>query len=53
MKRERGKIRDSALKAVVRTPLFKMRVVEKKKGKGSYTRKGKRGAWPSGLGQAA
>ena len=34
----RGEIRDNALKALVTGPLFKMRVVKAKKGKGAYQR---------------
>ncbi len=35
----RGEIKDNALKAVVKSPLFQMRVVRAKKGKGSFRRK--------------
>lgn len=35
----RGKIKDNALKAIVTSELFKMRVEKPKKGKGSYKRK--------------
>ncbi|MCL9780069.1 ribosome alternative rescue factor ArfA [Vibrio sp. S4M6] len=38
---ERGTIKDSALKALVTSKLFKTRVVKAKKGKGSYSRKAK------------
>lgn len=38
----RGHIRDNALKALVTSPLFRMRVVKAKKGKGSYQRHQKR-----------
>ncbi|WP_422102552.1 alternative ribosome rescue factor ArfA [Vreelandella sp.] len=34
------KIRDNALKAQLRTPMFKMQQQTPKKGKGSYSRKG-------------
>ncbi|WP_404473385.1 ribosome alternative rescue factor ArfA [Vreelandella venusta] len=34
-------IRDNALKAKLRTPMFKMQQQTPKKGKGSYSRKGK------------
>lgn len=34
----RGEIRDNALKALVTGPLFRMRVVKAKKGKGAYQR---------------
>lgn len=35
------KIRDNALKAQLRTPMFKMQQQTPKKGKGSYCRKGR------------
>lgn len=35
----RGEIKDNALKAVVTSQLFKTRVVQAKKGKGSFRRK--------------
>ncbi len=35
----RGVIKDNALKAVVTSPLFKTRIVNSKKGKGSFSRK--------------
>lgn len=35
----RGEIKDNALKAVVTSPLFKVRVEKAKKGKGSFCRK--------------
>ena len=35
----RGKIKDNALKAVVTSHLFKTRIVNAKKGKGSFSRK--------------
>ncbi len=35
----RGEIKDNALKAVVTSQLFKTRVVQAKKGKGSFSRK--------------
>lgn len=35
----RGTITDNALKAVVTSPLFRMRTEKPKKGKGSYNRK--------------
>lgn len=38
---QKGKIRDNALKAQLRTPMFKMQQQTPKKGKGSYSRKGK------------
>lgn len=34
-------IGDNALKASLRTPLFKQQIVKSRKGKGSYTRKGR------------
>ncbi|MCE2572761.1 alternative ribosome-rescue factor A [Motilimonas eburnea] len=37
----RGQINDSAVKAVLHTPLFKQRIEKAKKGKGSYQRKAK------------
>ncbi|MDE1263563.1 alternative ribosome-rescue factor A [Vibrio aestuarianus] len=37
----RGQIKDNALKAVVTSQLFRMRVEKAKKGKGSYSRKEK------------
>lgn len=37
----RGKIKDNALKAILTSPLYKIRVEKAKKGKGSYCRKGK------------
>lgn len=38
---ERGVIKDNALKAVVTSKLFRVRVVKSKKGKGSFVRKAK------------
>ena len=35
------KIQDNALKAQLRTPMFKMQQQAPKKGKGSYSRKGR------------
>ncbi len=35
----RGKVKDNALKAVVTSQLFKVRVEKAKKGKGSFSRK--------------
>lgn len=40
------KVKDNALKASLRTPLFRQRVEKKRKGKGSYTRKGKGARYP-------
>ncbi|MGJ8515999.1 alternative ribosome rescue factor ArfA [Carnimonas bestiolae] len=34
-------IHDNALKAALKTPLFRQRVVKPKKGKGAYSRKGR------------
>lgn len=34
-----GKVQDNALKAQLRTPMFKMQQQTPKKGKGSYSRK--------------
>ena len=36
------KIQDNALKAQLRTPMFKMQQQAPKKGKGSYSRKGRK-----------
>lgn len=38
---KQGKIKDNALKAQLRTPMFKMQQQTPKKGKGSYSRKGR------------
>ncbi|WP_419148286.1 alternative ribosome-rescue factor A [Pseudoalteromonas 'SMAR'] len=38
---QRGDIKDNALKALVTSPLFKIKVEKSKKGKGSYQRKAK------------
>ncbi|GGY01067.1 hypothetical protein GCM10007160_31190 [Litchfieldella qijiaojingensis] len=38
---KKTRIRDNALKAQLRTPMFKMQQQKPKKGKGSYSRKGK------------
>ncbi len=38
---KQGKIQDNALKAQLRTPMFKMQRQTPKKGKGSYSRKGR------------
>lgn len=38
---ERGVVKDNALKAVVTSKLFTVRVVKAKKGKGSFVRKAK------------
>ncbi|EWH02237.1 alternative ribosome rescue factor ArfA [Halomonas sp. BC04] len=38
---KKSRIRDNALKAQLRTPLFRMRQEKPKKGKGSYSRKGR------------
>ncbi len=38
---QHGKIQDNALKAQLRTPMFKMQQQTPKKGKGSYSRKGR------------
>lgn len=37
----RGTIQDNAVKALLRTPLFRSRIEKKLKGKGSYQRKAK------------
>lgn len=41
----RGKIRDNAVKALVRSNLFRHKVEKPKKGKGSYSRKNNRRDW--------
>ncbi len=38
---QKGEIKQSAVKAVLFTPLFQQRVEKKRKGKGSYNRKAK------------
>ncbi|WP_445497977.1 alternative ribosome-rescue factor A [Photorhabdus sp. SF281] len=38
---KKGVIKDNAIEALLRDPLFKQRVEKNKKGKGSYQRKGK------------
>ena len=38
---KRGEIKDNAIEALLHDPLFRQRVEKNKKGKGSYTRKGK------------
>lgn len=40
---KRGEIRDNALKALVTSELFRMRVEKPKKGKGSYNRNQQKG----------
>jgi len=42
----RGEIKDNALKAIVTSQLFRTRIVKAKKGKGSYSRKGRGGKEP-------
>lgn len=45
---QKGVIKDNALAALIRDPLFQQRVEKNKKGKGSYTRKAKhdkKGNW--------
>lgn len=45
-----GTIADNHLQALVRDPLFRCRVEQNKKGKGSYRRRGKHAkGWESGL----
>lgn len=39
--KKKTRIRDNALKAVLRTPQFRMQRQKPGKGKGSYTRKGR------------
>lgn len=38
---KRGEIKDNAIEALLHDPLFRQRVEKNKKGKGSYSRKGK------------
>lgn len=38
---KKGVIKDNAIEALLRDPLFKQRIEKNKKGKGSYQRKGK------------
>ncbi|MDI5986875.1 alternative ribosome rescue factor ArfA [Halomonas sp. M4R5S39] len=40
-KKANGKSRGNALKAALRTPMFKLQQQKPKKGKGSYSRKGR------------
>lgn len=37
----KGQIKDNALEALLHDPLFRQRIEKNKKGKGSYSRKGK------------
>lgn len=51
----KGQIKDNAIEALLHDPLFRQRVEKKKKGKGSYLRKGKhaqRGNWEASGKQA-
>ncbi|RPD93325.1 alternative ribosome-rescue factor A [Candidatus Pantoea deserta] len=44
----KGEIRDNAIQALLHDPLFRQRIEQKQKGKGSYRRKdkhAKRGGW--------
>jgi alternative ribosome-rescue factor len=41
MMMKKTRIRDNALKAQLRTPMFRMRQEKPRKGKGSYSRKGR------------
>lgn len=44
----KGEIRDNAIQALLHDPLFRQRIEQKHKGKGSYRRKdkhAKRGGW--------
>jgi alternative ribosome-rescue factor len=44
----KGEIRDNAIQALLHDPLFRQRIEQKQKGKGSYRRKDKhekRGGW--------
>ncbi|MCL1041679.1 ribosome alternative rescue factor ArfA [Shewanella marisflavi] len=45
----RGVIKDNALKAIVTSELFKMRVEKPKKGKGSYKRQQQKGHMLKGI----
>lgn len=38
---KRGEIKNNAIEALLHDPLFRQRIEKNKKGKGSYTRKGK------------
>ena len=44
-KHNKGTIKESAIKALVRDPLFSARVEKPKKGKGSYSRKNQKRNW--------
>ena len=44
----KGKIRDNALKALVKSDLFRHKVERKRKGKGSYNRQGAQN-WAGGV----
>lgn len=44
-KHNKGTIKESAIKALVRAPLFSARVEKPKKGKGSYSRKNQKRNW--------
>lgn len=46
---ERGEIRDNALQALVTSPLFRPRIENNKKGKGSYRRVKNRRDWESSI----
>ncbi|NLC22124.1 MAG: ribosome alternative rescue factor ArfA [Halomonadaceae bacterium] len=45
-KKQRHGIRDNAQHAQLRTPLYRQRIVKAKRGKGSYSRKGRRQEQP-------
>lgn len=42
----KGIIQDNALEALVKSNLFRHKIMKPKKGKGSYTRKGRQGSLP-------
>ena len=46
---QRGEIKDNALQAFLRSPLYRQRIEKKRKGKGSYERTNKKVSWESGL----
>jgi len=52
----KGEILDNAIQALLHDPLFRQRIEQKHKGKGSYRRKekhGKRGGWEASDKQSA
>ena len=42
----KGVIQDNALAALVKSNLYRHKIMKPKKGKGSYTRKGRQGSLP-------